>query len=133
MGWLADVLQELPPSAALRARLEKKEAEYEALKTERDNLIKENAMLKEQVASAEQGNALSNEETDILAVLAHKSEAVTAAAVANHFGMHLTKAEYFLNELEEKGLITVGRSEDDLATYGLSRDGKKLAVKLNFV
>jgi len=133
MGWLADLLQELPVSAALKAKLEKKEAEYEALKRERDKLAKENEGLKKQVAENQQNTGLSNEETEILKALAHASENVTAEAVAAHFKMHLTKAEHFLNELQEKNLVDASYSTMDPAEYYLTREGKKLAVKLGFV
>lgn len=66
MGWLADLLQELPVSAALKAKLEKKEAEYEALKGERDKLAKENEVLKKQIADYKEDGGLSSEETEIL-------------------------------------------------------------------
>jgi predicted transcriptional regulator len=133
MGWLADLLQELPVSAALKAKLEKKEAEYETLKVERDKLAKENEALKKQIAEHQQDSGLSNEETEIVKVLAHVSGYVTAEQIAGHFKMHPTKAEHFLNELEGKELVHVSYSSIDPTEYSLSRDGKKLAVKLGFV
>jgi predicted transcriptional regulator len=133
MGWLADLLQELPVSAALKAKLEKKEAEYEALKRERDKLSKENEVLKKQVAENQQDTGLSSEETEILKVLAHTSEEVIAEQIAGHFKMHQTKVEHFMNELEEKGLVHASYTSIAPTGYSLSRDGKKLAVKLGFV
>ena len=134
MGWLADLLQELPVSAALKVKLENKEAEYETLKRERDKLAKENEELKKQIAAQQQDSGLSSEETEIVKALAHTSNPVTAEAISSHFNMHKTKAEHFLNELEEKGLVNAAYYYDGESTeYSLSRDGKKLAVKLGFV
>ena len=133
MGWLADLLQELPVSAALKAKLEKKEAEYEALKAECDKLAKENEGLKKQIAEQQQDNGLNSEETEILKAMAQTSDSVTAEAVADHFKMHLTKAEHYLNELQDKRLVDASYSSLDPTAYYLSRDGKKLAVKLGFV
>ena len=133
MGWLADLLQELPVSAALAAKLEKKEAEYEALKADRDKLAKENEGLKKQVAESQQDSGLSSEETEIVKALAQTSTHVSAAQIAGHFNMHKTKADHFLNELQEKGLVDAAYSYMSDTSYALSRDGKKLAVKLGFV
>jgi predicted transcriptional regulator len=133
MGWLADILQELPVSAALKAKLEKKEAEYEALKRDHDKLAKENEDLKKKIAAGQQSSDLSNEETEILKVLAHASDDVRADQIARHFQMHQTKAEHFLNELQEKGLIDAHYYTDGRREYYLTRDGKKLAVKMGFV
>jgi hypothetical protein len=134
MGWLADLLQEIPLSAALKVKLEKAEADYEALKRERDKLAKENENLRKQIGEKqEQNSGLSSEETEILKAMAHTSQDVAAPAIASHFKMHQTKAEHFLNELQDKRLIDAHYYSDGRIEYYLTREGKKLAVKLGFV
>jgi hypothetical protein len=133
MGWLADILQELPVSAALKAKLEKKEAEYEALKRDHDKLAKENEGLKKQIADQQQSSGLSSEETEIVKVLAQASGDVGAEAIARHFKVHLTRAEHFLNELQAKKIIDAHYYTDGRQEYYLTRAGKKMAVTMGFV
>jgi predicted RNase H-like nuclease (RuvC/YqgF family) len=97
MGWLADILQELPVSAALRIKLEKIEAEHEKLETELQQTKEEKAWLKaevERLKGAEQ-NSLDNTKERMLKALNQHPNTLTTD-IAEAFDLTTEGAKFHL-------------------------------------
>lgn len=136
MGWLADILQELPLSAALKSKLEEKEAQYEKLYRDHGNALRELNELQERLAKYEKqqdGDGLSDEERSIITLLAKNGGYLRLQDIAAQLKIHATRAEHFLEELEAKEFVHCAHSYLEPTSYGLASAGKKYAVEVGIV
>jgi chromosome segregation ATPase len=74
MGWIADLLEQIPSAAAYKIQLEKLDSDYKILKAEHEHLKSENAHLRSKLDAAERKIKRLNDETQEKGKLAHSSD-----------------------------------------------------------
>ncbi len=136
MGWITDLLKELPLSAVLKERLTAKEAEFQRLTEELDRALQDNVALQEQVAQLKQILAKSkvayvpsDEEIGILKTIADAPSGLETKDLISAVSITKTRLAYYLGELENHGFIKGSPS------YGagkffhyLDQKGRKLLI-----
>lgn len=129
MGWLADILQELPVSAALKLKLEKIEAEHEKLKTELLQTKEQNAWLKAELERAKgKPDARLPEITErLLSIIANNP----AYVIGNLFdAIRVSRAEldYLLDVLEQRNFIVLAVVGQRGARWSATPEGRQYLV-----
>lgn len=120
MGWIADLLQEIPSAARYKIELEKLESEHAVLKSENGELRAQleaanleiqrlNEQIKEKSGSHKSDR--SEVETKILVMLSAGHDP-TAEQVSRYIGQSVEAAKYHLNELRKIEFVQ-WRSDDD--------------------
>lgn len=132
MGWIADLIQELPVSAALKAKLEKLESEYEQQRADLAKVREENERLKAELAKFQQ-QGLDEIEIKIITLLAQTGNRVPVQAIAGRLQLHPVRTEHYLNKLVEADYVYVALSMMGPSTYSLSDKGMEYVVKNNIV
>src|SRR5205823_4111138 len=74
MGWIADLLEQIPSAAAYKIQLEKLDSDYKILKAEHERLKSENAKLRAKLDAAERKIKRHNDETLEKEKLVHSSD-----------------------------------------------------------
>lgn len=110
MGWIADLLEQIPSAAAYKVQLEKLDSEHKILQAENRDLKakletanREIDKLKQQSEENRTGSR-SEAETKVLLSLA-KFRNPVAAQIADDLGMSLPVAEMHLEELRRIGFV----------------------------
>ena len=143
MGWLQDLLKEIPLSSVLKERVALAEDKYQRLSEENDSLKhrvadieRQNAELRAQIPAQPDG-ALGADTTRILVDL-FKAEARhdhDVGALANHLGMERGVAQYHLDQLKNSGLaaMTGGNYLHGHTYWGLTSEGRRHVVENGLV
>jgi regulator of replication initiation timing len=147
MGWLADLLKEIPSAARYKAELEELASEHDALKAENGSLKTENKNLRTELqqraaqihslgvaAQKKQSEDRPQEEHDIL-VLLSKHERLTEQQVADHIGSK-QKARLLLDRLKEPELVYArlgGFNSGDPTRYMLDDAGRAYLADRNLL
>lgn len=131
MGFIADMLKEVPLSAALRARLVGFEGEFEKLRMERDSLKRqlvdcqtENTRLKQE-AEATLEVILDEEQRSVLVLLSSGVGELGARNVASALRLLPMDARHLLDQLADAEYVYTRYSMDSLPKYGLAAKGKE--------
>ena len=139
MGWLVDLLKEVPLSAVLRERisladkeLDKEKAEAEALRKERDDLKREVEQLRSQIASDVDHGDLSQETCRVLVYLfLADGDDCETGLMAHELQMKRSVTNYHLDLLQERGLVHCigGNVIDGSVFWGLTPEGRRYVVE----
>lgn len=130
MGWVADLLKEIPSAARYKAELETLETEHAALKSENATLKKQVEELSAELDEARGKNVedLGSEKEKILILLSQRDR-LSPQAVAAACGMGLELANFHLEELFESDHITNVLSMGEGAIYFLDQEGRRYLIK----
>jgi DNA-binding transcriptional ArsR family regulator len=143
VGWLQDLLKEIPLSSILRERVVIAEEKYEtavksieSYKQRIASLEHENEKLRAQIPSQSE-SGLSGETKSVL-VLIFKSPTLEhrdIGAMARALKMELGILQYHLDRLREAGLaeITGGNYLDGHVYWGLTTEGRRFVVESKLV
>jgi len=125
MGWIADLLKEIPSAARYKAELEAMEKENGALKTENARLKRDlNAAHQELAALKAKPAALAPDAEKILAYFA-KRESATPSQIAAAVGLSKGAAEMHLEDLENAGYLSVSYIMNQEQEYSLVQAGRR--------
>lgn len=133
MGWLADVLQELPLSAALKAKLERKEQEYTELQGQLRDAKLRIEHLEADLAKHRQPDGLAPDEVSIIKYLAITGQELPVQAIAAHLEVHPTRVEHLLKKLVDAEYVYMSLNMISGASYSIGDRGREYAVSNNFV
>lgn len=125
MGFLTDLLKEVPLSAVLKEKIAAFEYENASLKTEnailkddKRQLEREVMKLKEEIGRLTHTDDLHETEQKIL-VIAKEGRELFAHSLAERLGLPEQRTEYFLLELVAKGYL------DESFGYPINQKGRK--------
>lgn len=128
MGWLADLLKEIPSAARYKVELEQLAREHTALKEEnatlKATLEKANAEL---AASRLGASDLDPEKERILRLLSERDR-LAPQAIASACGIGLELANFHLEELFESNHVTNVLIIGEGAYYSLDQNGRRYLV-----
>jgi arginine deiminase len=128
MGWLADLLKEIPSAARYKAELEKLTSEHKSLESK---LTAAEAKIRELEGklSARQGKRLEGVREEMLVALIEESW-VSDSTVAEALSITVPLATYHLNELYASGFIESVRSGivSNEANRRISQKGREYLV-----
>lgn len=142
MGFLTDLLKDLPLTAVLREKITTFENEIAALKQEnaslkddKRELQAENKRLKDEIKSLTHTVDLDDTEIKILVQLADPHRHHTAEGLRNQLQIHPTKLDYYLEGLEEKGYIRTPSLYviDEPMNYYIDQKGREFLIKNNLI
>jgi DNA-binding MarR family transcriptional regulator len=142
MGFLTDVLKEVPLSAVLREKIAAFEAENASLKTEnailKDDLRQakgEVVKLKEEIQRLTHQDDLDEMSVKILAYLADSDgELIEATDLERITGLHPARVKHLTDNLEKQGYVAGRHSGGGVVSlYNLTPKGREYAVKNNLV
>jgi hypothetical protein len=134
MGWITDILKEVPLSAVLREKLSDVEREVTALKQENATLREENARLKLELRPPIESAGLSDIETQILILLSLERGYVMPEKMSFMLKLSPTKSDYYTSKLHDDGYISCPPLiMDGIMRFKLSQKGREYLVKNNLV
>lgn len=134
MGWITDILKEVPLSAVLREKLSDVEREVNALKQVNEKLLEENARLKQELCPPKEDLGLSDIETQILVLLSQAMGYVMLDRMGLMLKLSPTKSAYYTSKLHDDGYISSPMViMDAVMSYKLSQKGREYLVKNNLV
>lgn len=119
MGWIADLLKEIPSAARYKSELEAMEKENTALKRDNARLQEELAKLKPQDAGALGGDA------EKVLVLVSKNDSSTAAQIARALRLSKQVAEMHLEDLLDSGHVGNSLIANADTEYYLAQPGRR--------
>ena len=129
MGWLADLLKEIPSAARYKAELEQLAREHTGLKAENATLKaaleKANAELAASRLGA--GGDLGPEKEKILRLLSERDR-LAPQAIASACGMGVELANFHLEELFDSNHVTNVLVMGEGAYYSLDQNGRRYLV-----
>ena len=136
MGWIADLLKEIPSAARYKAELEKLESSHESLQAQ--NRIQKSQLeakdieirnLKEQLTERQTHRLDAMKERLLLFMSAHQY--VLVAQVAQHWGIGISVAMHHLENLKADSFVQVGYNAMGEAhwRWSLSPDGRSYLVE----
>jgi DNA-binding transcriptional ArsR family regulator len=141
MGWIEDLLKEVPLSAVLKERVELADQKYEAamreneaLKRRLTNLEKENAELR---ARLPHGQEIGDDTVRVLVHLfkTHEMDDQDVGAMARALTMERGVLQYHLDRLDEAKLAecTGGNYVDGHVYWALTPEGRRYAVERKLI
>jgi DNA-binding transcriptional ArsR family regulator len=140
MGWIEDVLKEVPLSAVLKERValadQKYEAclrEVEALKKKVAALERENADLRARIPQRDEEAPLRKETERVLVHMfsAPEMDEREVGAMAEALGMERSVLQYHLDRLNEAGLAHMTGGDIDGVYWALKLKGRQYVVESN--
>lgn len=145
MGWIQDILQEVPLSAVLKERVELAEQKYEHAVSEADFYKKKAEDLERKMQALEieltehranaaaMGDSELSEETQAVLVYLFQNEKndTDQGALAHTLGMELGVAKYHLDLLDTSGFAkcTGGNYLSGEVYWNLTQEGRKYVVE----
>ncbi|MFZ4776554.1 MAG: hypothetical protein ACOYM3_14375 [Terrimicrobiaceae bacterium] len=134
MGWLTDILKEVPLSAVLRERLAQAEKDMNELKEENTRLHEELAKLKPLAAKPQTPATLSEIEEQILAFIGNRNIWTGPEHIAALFKLSSTKADYYVEKLHRENYLKPPiMIVDSRPEYQLSQKGREYLVTRNLI
>lgn len=148
MGFITDLLKDIPLSAVLKERLAIAEKEMSSLRDQIVNLTTENASLRQKIGYLEsekfnlvetihqlrgQKNTISDLEHNILKLF-NEYLKISLDTVSHKLSLDEIKSEYFLNELLKKKLLTIQYEKEPhrrkpVALYLPTQAGREYMIK----
>lgn len=126
MGWIADLLKEIPSAARYKAELESMERKVIALEAENTSL-REEIQRRDDVIQKENshGQRLEEIREQMLAIIA-KQEGITETAIAAALNINAQLARFHLQELSKSGFagatLNMGGGP---GRWGLMQEGRR--------
>jgi DNA-binding MarR family transcriptional regulator len=131
MGWITDLLKEIPSAARYKSELEQLESEHGILKSENTVLQSQLKAAEEKIRNLEEqlsdqhSQYLDETAVKILTFIAHYPDCTTET-LAQHLGLHSEKVLYYRDELTQQGYFNHGLTWDDQEYYQLTPKGRKI-------
>jgi len=143
MGWLYDLVKDLPSSPALKERIALAEDKYARAVEDLEQCKKENEALLQRIAElqieaaelraripAEPRDDLGEDTRDVLLFLFHGDDRVATETLAKLLGQPRNVAMYHVDVLRERGLaIQTGVDFNDDYCWGLTAEGRRYVVE----
>jgi DNA-binding MarR family transcriptional regulator len=139
MGWIADLLQEIPSAARYKVQLEQLEAEHKVLESEnrelRANLETaklEINRLKQEAQEKQKENVAQNSD---LPELQHKilvllgDDAMETSEIASRIGKSTETAKFHLDELHQAEFVRFSVNLDWQTIWSLRQEGRRYLVQ----
>ena len=133
MGFILDILKDIPVNAVLRDKLQQKEREYEELEAENNKLRNENQRLKSKVKELTSSDELCENEVNILKLLSSIGRKTTAETIAGELGLSLIKTKYCLDKMNRQYVFSHDYSGGKLSVYYLNQKGRAYLVEHDLV
>lgn len=129
MGWLADLLKEIPSAARYKAELEQLASEHTALKQENATLKTALEKANAEIAASRPGVGanLGPEKEKILRLLSERDR-LPAQAIAAACGMGVELTNFHLEELFDSSHVTNVLVMGEGAYYSLDQNGRRYLV-----
>ena len=140
MGFITDLLKDIPVSAVLREKLQDLEKKYEELEVENTQLKDENQKLEDenqklntQIKKLTSSGELCEIEVNILKLLSSHGPELTAEMIASILGLNHTKTEYYLEKMNRQYVFSHDYYTERQSEYFLSQEGREYLVKHDLV
>ena len=144
MGWLADLLKEIPSAARYKAELEELASEHDMLQIENKALKTENSDLHAQLVAAESErqrltaptNPQDNRRTDVeerILLLLTGDRGPTSKAIARELSISADRVEMHLADLSELLLVYSQNYMNQDSTWHLGTEGKRYLVRNDLI
>ena len=136
MGWIADLLKEIPSAARYKAELEEMEKENAQLKSRVSILESDNANFRQEIQQRD--NAIENEKSHLnrlpeekekLLVFIAQSSYVTSSQIARHCSISKPVVEMHIEDLQDSKYIDASYAIDQEHEYYLQQSGRKYLHK----
>jgi hypothetical protein len=130
MGWIADLLQEIPSAARYKAELESMEKENAKLKEQVALLTAANQRLEAQAAQNSAAGPQLDKECELALLYVSKHARASAKNVAHAVAIPQARTDMHLVDLQEKLYVTKNYAWDDGDYfYSLMQDGRRYLNK----
>lgn len=136
MGWIADLLEQIPSAAAYKVQLEKLRSEYEILKSENSDLRAKldaahseiDRLKKDAQEKLVHGSDRPEIQRRILTLLATQGE-LTTERIAAFSGQGQEAAKFHLDELLEANFVTWSDNQAFETVWSLAHEGRRYLVQ----
>ena len=132
MGFILDIIKDIPVNAVLRDKLQQLEKKYEELEAENTQLKDENQRLKIKVKKLTSSDELCENEVNILKLLSSRPKA-DAIIIAGLLGLSLTKTKYYLEKMKKQYVYSHDYTNEKPSQYYLSQKGRAYLVENDLV
>jgi hypothetical protein len=142
MGFLTDLLKDIPLSANLQEKLRTLEAKYAAVETEnailkddKRKLEAENKRLKQEIESLTHTDDITEIERKILALFGDPNGDHTAEGIVEELRLHPTKVDYYLEALVNKRYIRQAGvyAVSEPIPYYIEQKGREYLIENNLI
>ena len=133
MGFILDILKDIPVNAVLRDKLQQLEKKYEELEAENTQLKGENKRLKSHVKELTSDEELCEIEVHILKLLSSTGQELTAERIARSLGLNLTKTNYYLEKMRDHYVYSHDYINERPSEYYLIQKGRDYLVECDLV
>ena len=141
MGWIIDLLKDVPLSTVIREQLVSAEKKIALLESENTNLQSQVRELRQEIQRRDDviqkekfhDNLLEKLKVDILIFLSVQKGAVTADEVARHLKINPQIAIHHLTELNKKSMILVSHRMNFPPFWNLADGGRKYLINNNLI
>lgn len=128
MGWIADLLKEIPSAARYKAELETMEKENASLKSQVTDLRQEMQRRDDDVQKEKSGRHLEEAREKILLLLA-KSDGSTVIEISKSMNIDEQLAKFHLNELLATEFVHHPAPYSTPERWGIEQEGRRYLVK----
>jgi len=133
MGFITDILKDIPVNAVLRSKIKELGKKYEEIEAENTQLKDENQKLKSKVKELTNGGELCENEVKILQLLSSTTRRLTAATIAGELSLSFTKTDYYLGKMRRKYVNSADWSNNRASEYYLTQKGREYLVENDLV
>ena len=125
MGWIADLLKEIPSAARYKAELEEMEKENASLKAANSALKSERDALRKEVEKHKPGGGELSEEAEKVLVFVAGHEYATASQIAQSLSMTKGRVDLHLDDLTTSQHIEASYAVGQEPEYYLQQTGRR--------
>jgi len=137
VGWIADLLKEIPSAARYKAELEEMEGENSQLKQKICSLESENEKLRQEIQRRDDivqkekphDNLLDKVKTNILLLLSKRQDRLTDEQIAQTIKTNLQIVKFHLQELTIKHMVDRALSINSPSQWYLAQEGRKYLIE----
>ncbi len=133
MGFITDILKDIPVNAVLRSKLEDLEKRYEAIEAENTKLKEENQKLQSKVKELTSSDELCENEEKILILLSSHNQPLIPEMISARLGLSLTKTKYYLERMWRQYVYSYDYTGDKPSEYYLAQKGREYLVENDLV
>jgi hypothetical protein len=143
MGWIADLLQEIPSAARYKIQLEQMATENAELKSKVATLESKLLAAEEKIRHQDEtikkqspdihDEPLEKLKVDILLFLSEQRARVTADEVASHRQINPQIALHHLTELSKKNMVLTSRAVNSPPFWRLGDEGRAYLINNNLI
>ena len=134
MGWIADIIKEIPVAANLEQKLMDADKKVTALEAENERLKRENRELKEQLERVIGPEQIEKDEERVLQVFGEYNASAALPDISQKCELSEIKAQYFIDSLKKRGLLNAETVFMGMArSYVISHIGRKYLITRGLV